>query len=879
MLLVLRDLTTNTCALHCCHQNPFPTAPCDPGYYCTGNADKPTQHTSPAGTFSLAGASQPSPCAPGTFNTQVGQSQCSPCLAGYYCQNSSTVEPVVCPPGHHCPEGTISPERCPAGTFSAAFGLRNVTECEPCSLAQYCQNEGMTAPHAPCAAGYFCTTGSWTATPVAQAFGDVCPAGFFCEEGTHTPQPCPVGTFYNTTGLTAEAGCLPCTERSYCATTGLAQPTGLCDAGYYCAGGAISASPFPEDATGGPCTAGAYCPVGTAAPIACPPTTFMNSTGAEACALCPARFFCDGSNPSTPQPCDRGNYCPEGTGASQPQCPAGTFSNSLLLGNVSECQECEPGKYCASSGLTTFTDACNAGYFCEGSNVNAFGGTRDMEGCPASAETPCTPGHYCLAGVSQPEPCPVGRYSPTSHNDELADCLLCAAGYHCATTGLQEPTGPCHAGFFCKRGVSSPTPHGGVETVDVGGVDTLVGGAQCPAGTFCVNGTVTPRGCPPGTYNPSLQEPEACLQCPAGYYCTANATQYSDKPCPPGHYCPHGTEYDVQFPCPPGTFSSDQQLRAEDECQTCPAGQFCGGEANLVPSGNCSAGYYCVGNASTSTPLDGVTGNICVAGEFCPAGTVVPQACKPGHYCEDSSGEPTGPCQEGYYCRQGATTATPAGQVNANGETGNVCPEGHYCEQASVTPQPCPYGTFSGNTAAISGATCLPCSPGFFCNASAIVAPSVECWAGFYCPGGDVTPTLVCPTGSFCAAGVADPVMCEPGTYQDEVGQASCKECPSGYYCVSNTTTPVPCPAGHYCTNGTKYATEFPCPSGTFSNRTHLAASSECTACAPGMYCAATGLIGETSLWIGFRLVVCLLLWCHVVHSTKRTQPVLRLLL
>ena len=56
--------------------------------------------------------------------------------------------------------------------------------------------------------------------------------------------------------------------------------------------------------------------------------------------------------------------------------------------------------------------------------------------------------------------------------------------------------------------------------------------------------------------------------------------------------------------------------------------------------------------------------------------------------------------------------------------------------------------------------------------------------------------------------------------------QWTCKTCPAGFYCDStlqNDTfcshgvqNPQPCPTGHYCQNGTKYATEFGCPNGTY---------------------------------------------------------------
>ena len=60
---------------------------------------------------------------------------------------------------------------------------------------------------------------------------------------------------------------------------------------------------------------------------------------------------------------------------------------------------------------------------------------------------------------------------------------------------------------------------------------------------------------------------------------------------------------------------------------------------------------------------------------------------------------------------------------------------------------------------------------------------------------------------------------------QDEPIQSTCKSCPEGFYCnatfgpVVNYATYI-CPEGFYCPNGTRFPEEFPCPRGTFNNRT-----------------------------------------------------------
>lgn len=146
---------------------------------------------------------------------------------------------------------------------------------------------------------------------VAVTFGGVCPAGFICPQGTKHPQqhPCPVGTFSQTLGAHNLSSCWPCPPGLYCNSTGLTQPSGICETGrtqdkrrkrfcqqynylcvlsqcmpifghtgYYCSGG--TGSPMPTDGvTGDICPVGYFCPMGSAYPLLCPDGTYSNTTG------------------------------------------------------------------------------------------------------------------------------------------------------------------------------------------------------------------------------------------------------------------------------------------------------------------------------------------------------------------------------------------------------------------------------------------------------------------------------------------------------------------------------------------------------------------------------------------------------------------------
>lgn len=91
-----------------------------------------------------------------------------------------------------------------------------------------------------------------------------------------------------------------------------------------------------------------------------------------------------------------------------------------------------------------------------------------------------------------------------------------------------------------------------------------------------------------------------------------------------------------------------------------------------------------------------------------------------------------------------------------------------------------------------------------------------------------------CPAGHYCPAGSTSPKDCVAGTYQNDTAAADCDICPDRHYCEATATETLTCPAGFYCPEGTEFATEFPCPNGTYSNETSLAAVSECLLCPPG---------------------------------------------
>lgn len=402
------------------------------------------------------------------------------CPAGLHCPNQTAVIPNselhACPKGSYCLQGNLiaSPIPCPEGTFSDLKGLKFVHQCQDCPPDFFCDKPGMkkVTEAQRCPAGYICPRGSSNSKanpcpigfyrpkgdpnspPSARSLLDcvpcrsghfcdkeglsqmsLCLAGHYCPPGTVKPQPCPLGTYNPKQGKRTSGECLPCKKGSYCASTGLANVTGPCDAGFYCSRGAYSRRPAKSN-YGGPCALGGFCPEGSGFPQACKEGSYVPNTGASSeteCRDCQPGYFCPGKGTTNAfsLKCKAGFYCiGKSATATQKKSKSGFYSKKGAM----HATPCPPGQQ--SREEASECSSCPVGFFCTSP------GTVKPSDCPYGA--------FCPLSSIVPTRCRRGSFNPDKLKTIQSDCLACEAGKACSQSGLRNPDGLCAPGFACN---------------------------------------------------------------------------------------------------------------------------------------------------------------------------------------------------------------------------------------------------------------------------------------------------------------------------------------------------------------------------------------------------------------------------------------------
>jgi hypothetical protein len=272
----------------------------------------------------------------------------------------------------------------------------------------------------------------------------------------------------------------------------------------------------------------------------------------------------------------------------------------------------------------------------------------------------------------------------------------------------------------------------------------------CPAGSYCPSTTSNQViACRPGEY--SLASASACTTCLAGASCSLRTAAGSS--CTFGYWSPAGS---VQcYVCPTGyncNAAGTNSLTAcaagryaqqgATACTNCPAGFYCQAKAGAPVQ--CPKGYYATGSASTCS--------ICPSGSYCASQGTAPVTCIAGRWSPGGLiGSECLPCDPGYWCPAGSTSARPSGSQVAMGYYYN--PLENY-PSANMLGS-CPDGTFGNITGATSYENgCFQCPAGQWCTSTAtIVIPTSlrgYCSPGYVCPTGTATATQYpCPAGTY----------------------------------------------------------------------------------------------------------------------------------
>ncbi|EKX30894.1 hypothetical protein GUITHDRAFT_83595, partial [Guillardia theta CCMP2712] len=195
-------------------------------------------------------------------------------------------------------------------------------------------------------------------------------------------------------------------------------------------------------------------------------------------------------------------------------------------------------------------------------------------------------------------------------------------------------------------------------------------------------------------------------------------------------------------------FSSSADCRGVGDIGSlvCPLGHYCPEGMENLEAGRCPRGTY--------------------GGQEGLANVSQCTSCPAGMYCNDTGlTAPSGPCKAGWYCTGGsaderALSCDPRPWEGLRGR--GPCPQGHYCPAGTLQPISCPRGTFSGTVGNRNVSDCEACPAGYFCPEEALTFGT----------------NFTCPYGYYC--GDSLPAPCEPGTYNQEAMQTSCKPCPPG---------------------------------------------------------------------------------------------------
>lgn len=333
--------------------------------------------------------------------------------------------------------------------------------------------------------------------------------------------------------------------------------------------------------------------------------------------------------------------------------------------------------------------------------------------------------------------------SPGASNPSMC---YCKPGYY----GAPDACTPCPANYYCPGGERS---------------------------TVCPNGTRTNPDIDGGMYSTSLSQ---CIPCEVDDYCANGRTSMC-----PGHATSPISSWDItQCICDPGYYGT------APDCRLCEPGFYCyqgiktACTANAIsPEGSynssqcfCLPGYYGQNNEACQA---------CPEASFCSAGLL--SQCPTNMWSpEYSSVISNCTCNFGAYPVQVACALCSAGTYKSARGTGSC----------SI----CGSGTFATARGAVSSAVCVGCAPGSY-TLGAGQYQCQACAAGYYASGIASSSCTSCWAGSYSTMGSSDCTTCLAGTYSNVKAAPSittCEPCPLGSWSYANSTKCTLCGACSY---------------------------------------------------------------------------------
>ncbi|XP_056230180.1 uncharacterized protein LOC130167724 [Seriola aureovittata] len=452
---------------------------------------------------------------------------CVACYPGFYCPSWAQISAdLLCPPGWFCPPGSMS-------------GHQPGCQCPP----------GHACPHGS-AQPAICSSGTFQYSS-GQSTCNTCPPGFYCMEGSSVPSPCPTGHVSPSTGRTSLSDCSPCPPGTFCNSSALTEPSGLCIPGFdspdiFVPWGPLSLllSPslmemfVPWD-TIVLRVVGHQNPVLLAASSQSlelpPPLTAAVAPQGDTALVQEPRSRQVGDFTRFPlvndSLCFAGFFCSGGADSPTPR------ANSSLFSCLHEILDIYTAKTDAAfwmRNLSCFSNSSNSGK--DAWKIEVVTAPQADSDHIVTHSPPCLKSPHYACSTYRGDICPRGFYCPLGS----AYPQPCEAGFYCNQTGLEAPGGPCAAGYYCPKG--SLDPHS----------------TSCPTGHYCPLGTPLPLPCPRGTIRSSLggATVEACQLCPPGHYCHQRGRAEPSGQCAEGYYCPGGqsSERPKQHVCSVGHY-------------------------------------------------------------------------------------------------------------------------------------------------------------------------------------------------------------------------------------------------------------------------------------------------------------------------------------